>query len=247
MVEEQRNSILPSTNQKDIHAGKQRYFNLESATLRLGEELIDFYLTQSPYAKSDAPTSRQSICLADFGWSGKSKLARLMNWISLEFMQNDELCLIYSAAEKVNENVSKYGLDRSCISRKPQIALLTISNKINIGEDNQCTCRLHETYITCFLRHIRNSIAHGFYWKSESGTVLFKDTSSKMQTQDEDKKITACIFTTESFLNQLKRVIKDGPETELIENDISRKLNGESYQLRLSKELSIAVKEDGEK
>ncbi|MGO5499699.1 hypothetical protein ACTQV1_01085 [Paratractidigestivibacter faecalis] len=169
--------------------------------------IIDFYLTNSPYAHSDKGSSAQSIDLGEFGWE-KRELDKLMKWVVKIHSPASTSNIRFSISKDVQETVD--GLSLSLANPHVLGGAFCIQNSITATEDNSIKCRLKETYATCLFRHIRNSIAHGNYeMDDEHETVLFKDQASSIGTSN--PRPTACFLTTLTLLEELENVIKGGP------------------------------------
>ena len=178
----------------------------------LPADIVDFYLTQSPYAHSDKPASVQSIDLADYGWK-KNELDKLMRWVTARCLRTEN-CGIF---EFVISNDAKARYNQCKRINSPENAWLAndggvfcIKCKLSADEDNSIKCRLTETYATCFFRHLRNSLAHGNYQFDQDGEkVLFLDQASDIGTKNPAQ--TAFFQASIQVLRDLIAVVKAGP------------------------------------
>lgn len=185
----------------------------QDTSTSLSSELIDFYLVQSPYAHSDKPSSAQSVDLQTLGWK-KANLDLLMRWISKELSRGKgEANLSFTIANKISNGLytSLHSQLTNC-DEPEQGGCCCISRKIDANPSNKITCKLNETYATCFFRHIRNSIAHGNFSFNKAGTfVLFKDQASAIGTRDDSA--TAALIISIKTLNDLRDLITAGPSS----------------------------------
>lgn len=235
--------ITESSESSEGASAPMRTVSLGDGSRSLPQDIIDFYLTHSPYAKSDNPDSVQSLALESLGWSGRSPLKRLTDWMASHFVYEDEIKLRYLAAKKVENTAKRQGLLSERILLDSQQALLTIKNQITVDESGDCQCSLKETYASCFFRHVRNSIAHGFYWCFDDEWVLFKDTAQ--EALKEDATLTACLLVKLDFLIGLINYIQAGYEASTELNAEAKKaLAGSPYRIQISKELSVKAKEE---
>ena len=207
----------------------------------LPQEIIDFYLTRSPYAKSDKPDSRKSINLSTYGWE-KANLENLMKWILLYHLSDGEAGgLSFSIATHIdNETVERF----CCVDGPDEISnrggAFCISRKIAANEDNSIKCTLSETYATCFFRHIRNSIAHGNYeYCEDGGWVIFRDQASSIDTNS--PQMTAVFHTSVDFLLKLVDTVKNGPASIPDGKKLNDQIKGNSY--RINRDIQAQVSE----
>ncbi|TJW09731.1 hypothetical protein [Parvibacter caecicola] len=219
----------------------------EACKQELPPEIIDFYLTKAPYAKSDKGSSRQSIRLDSFNWSGAGPLGLLMNWISWHFIDGDSLLLSFHASKKVDKRLGLLGLSTNEVNLYAQRGALTISNTISLDEEGQCRCTLNETYCTCFFRHIRNSIAHAFYLCYDNGWVLLRDASCNPGTAEENMSFTGGLLVTLDFLYELMEFVKKGYENGgAMRKELAEGLSGKTYRVELNRTLDLEHKESKE-
>lgn len=178
----------------------------------LPADIVDFYLTQSPYAHSDKPASAQSIDLSGCGWE-KNELDKLMKWVTTRCLHTENPGMF--AFFISNDVQSKY--EQCRLMGEQENAWLNtdggafcIKCKISANESNAIKCRLTETYATCFFRHLRNSLAHGNYQYDQEGErVLFLDQASDIGTKTPAQ--TAFFQADIQFLRDLMFVVKTGP------------------------------------
>lgn len=199
--------------------------------MTLPQAVVDFYLTRSPYAKSDKPDSRQSINLSSFGWE-KTHLDTLMKWILVNHLREDGAGnLTFSISDHIaNATAQQFGMLAPIQNCTPFGGAFCIKRTINATEDNLISCVLTETYATCFFRHIRNSIAHGNYVYNEKlGLVRLIDQASNVSTPN--PKITAIFLTSIGFLQKLAEVIENGPEAAPSNDNLLLQLNGATYRI----------------
>ncbi len=185
----------------------------QDTSASLSSELIDFYLVQSPYAHSDKPSSARSVDLQSLGWE-KTNLDLLMRWITKELGDGGlEARLSFTIANKIpNELFTELHAQLDNCDKPIQGGCCTISRKIDADSSNKITCKLTETYATCFFRHIRNSIAHGnFSLNKTRDFVLFKDQASAIGSGGESA--TAALMISIKTLNELRDLITAGPSS----------------------------------
>ena len=175
----------------------------------LPDDVIDFYLTHSPYAHSDKPVSAQSLDLSTFGWSG-TNLDRLMKWISIHHLDDDKQgTLNFTISSDTGKETSiPFWDDRQICWLTHNGGVFCIKCKISSDVNNSIHCKLAETYATCFFRHLRNAIAHGNY-QIENEQVLFKDQSAAIGSKSAN--LTAYFQTTITFLRELAATVENGP------------------------------------
>lgn len=179
--------------------------------MSLPSEIVDYYLTCSPYAHSDKPASMHSLDLSTLQWE-KGKLGNLMKWIVSQHLSSEgESCIHFSISNDVKEISEVLFAGITLSAQNENGGVFCIKNSLKASEDNSINCKLTETYITCFFRHIRNSIAHGNYeYNQDSDLILFKDQASAIGTSN--ARPTAVFQTSIEFLNQLKTVVSAGPD-----------------------------------
>lgn len=179
--------------------------------MSLPNEIVDYYLTRSPHAHSDKPASAQSLDLSTLRWE-KGKLGNLMKWIvSQHLSSRGESRIHYSISNDVKETSEVLFAGITLSAQNENGGVFCIKNSLKAGEDNSINCKLTETYITCFFRHIRNSIAHGNYeFDRESNLIMFKDQASAIGTSN--PRPTAAFQTSVEFLTQLMTIISAGPD-----------------------------------
>lgn len=211
----------------------------------INRSLFDFYLLNCPYAKSDKSTKSSStaIDLSTNGWTG-IKLNQLMQWISANFFNEEELCFVYRVSNNVNETIQDFELNakHACVSH-PR-CVLHINNKVSVSESGVCKVKLTETYITCLFRHIRNAFAHSNFAIKQDGRLLLLDTSSKPNTSDANKKYTFGMVTDIDFLINLKELVEAGPSDTLVTEDMRKKLAGKSYRIKFDKEVILETQQE---
>ncbi len=178
----------------------------------LPADILDFYLTQSPYAHSDKPASAQSIDLADCGWE-KNELDRLMKWVITRCLHAEnpgmfEFLISNNAQSRYEQCRRMGGQENTWLNSDGGV--FCIKCKISVNERNAIKCRLTETYATCFFRHLRNSLAHGNYLYDQAGErVLFLDQASDIGTKNPAQ--TAFFQVGIQILRDLISLVKAGP------------------------------------
>lgn len=207
-----------------------------ASTPMLPTDIIEFYLTKSPHAHSDKGCSAQSIDLSAYGWE-KNHLDTLMKWVAAKHLnpQHNEAAISFTIAKEIRH------ADYSSLQEKFEHSdpsglggLFCISQKVITDTSNSITCKLTETYATCFFRHIRNSIAHGSYQINSEGTlVLFRDQSSKIGTPD--AAATAVLLTNLSVLEELIITIEAGP------NPIDKSIISSAPPYRVSRKVEALI------
>lgn len=199
-----------------------------AAIVSLSADIIDFYLTKAPHAHSDKPDSAQSLDLASRGWE-KTKLDRLMKWVATEHSEGPGVTF------SLSNDVSKKAkiIEEKFNSSKAVGGAFCIKRNLACGEDNTISCRLTETYATCFFRHLRNSIAHGNYRIDGSDIVTFKDQACSMGTANPAP--TAIFITRIAFLKRLNEVVEQGPSA-ITDQDIA---NAPRY--RVERKIDVDV------
>lgn len=195
----------------------------------LSSDIIDFYLTQAPYAHADKPDSAQSIDLADYGWTGSKPLNELMQYVMLRHLRTDgSLNLFFTAANDVSSKSKEMFGDLTDFAEREYGAVLCIKRSLKLKDDNTCECQLTETYATCLFRHIRNSIAHGNY-RIEGDSILLLDQASSIGTQNPS--FTFVMLTTVSFMTELARLIVSGYASFLLSDEEKESIRGLSYRV----------------
>ena len=202
----------------------------------LPDDIIDFYLTQSPHASSDKASSVQSINLEYYNWK-KSGLHILMKWIAthsiaadaqsyFKFTISKDVCLELHSS--VDPGVSGMKL------LEHNAGLFCINWRFWTNKAKQIKCVLIETYATCFFRHLRNSIAHGNYWyDSKRGVVLFLD----QKEAGVNSNLTAYFQVDIAVLRELIGVIKNGPTC------IDQQVYHDYPQYRIDHKLEVDIEE----
>lgn len=210
----------------------------------LPQDIIDFYLTRSPHAKSDKADSRLSIDLSTYGWE-KANLDSLMKWILTHHLTEDGVGnLSFSIANQLDEpTVSKFRETGNQDENASLGGVLCIKKNINADEGNQIKCVLSETYVTCFFRHIRNSIAHGNYvYDDNTKLVCLYDQASNVGTKD--PRFNAVLLTSTQFLEELIPIVLGGPEAIPDKQELNSRLSGATY--RITRIVQAQVNESGE-
>lgn len=207
--------------------------------MSLPNEIVDYYLTHSPRAHSDKPTSAQSLDLSTLKWE-KRRLGSLMKWIvSQHLSSKGESRIRFSISNDAKETSEVMFAGNMPSLNNENGGVFCIKNSLKASENNSINCKLTETYITCFFRHIRNSIAHGNYeFDGESNLIMFKDQASAIGTSN--PRPTAAFQTSIEFLNQLMAVISAGPD-QLDEAQLS---SVPSY--RVERKVVADVEDEGE-
>lgn len=207
--------------------------------MSLPNAIVDYYLTHSPHAHSDKPTSAQSLDLSMLKWE-KRRLGSLMKWIvSQHLSSKGDSRIRFSISNDVKETSELLFVDSIPSTKNENGGVFCIKNSLKASENNSINCKLTETYITCFFRHIRNSIAHGNYeFDSRSNLIMFKDQASAIGTNN--PRPTAAFQTSVEFLNQLMAIISAGPD-QLDESQLS---SVPSY--RVERKMVADVEDEGE-
>lgn len=211
------------------------------------DELFKFYLLSCPYAKSDksAAPAVSSLNLAENGWTGP-KLHQLMQWISLQFIdENQKLAIHYLPLNDITNVLKKQGLVGD--TEPPataSIAYLSIANKLSLNEQGQCKLELTETYITCLFRHIRNSLAHGNYQELDNSRVALYDTSSKPGTAEKSKKYTFAMVTSIEFLQKLMKLVSGKAPMNIRDMTKDKRSIINSYRIKIDKSVIVEDKRD---
>ena len=205
----------------------------------LPNEIIDFYLVRAPYAHSDKPSSVQSLDLSTLQWE-KRKLGTLMEWIVFQHISADgESRIHFSISNDVHRTSDRLFAVQSPSTLNENGGIFCIKKNLRANEDNSISCKLTETYATCFFRHIRNSIAHGNYeYDQGTGLIMFRDQASDIGTKD--PAFTAVFQTDISFLNQLMKIVTAGP-SQLGGEKLSRV---PSY--RVERKITADIEDTGE-
>lgn len=207
--------------------------------MTLPNEIVDYYLIHAPHAHSDKADSAQSLDLSTLRWE-KRRLGDLMKWIVSQHLSAEGKSRIhFSISNDVNETSNSFFVDGALSPKNENGGVFCIKNSLKAGEDNSIHCKLTETYITCFFRHVRNSIAHGNYeYNQDLNLIMFKDQASAVGTNN--PKFTAAFQTSVEFLNRLMTVVDAGPD----QLDEARLSSVPSY--RVERRVTADVEDGGE-
>lgn len=168
---------------------------MECFTIFEALDLIDFYLERS-LAKS----CNMGDDLSSYGWKGSSELGKLEKAIKNYIGVSDEQFLIAKTGA-FPKTLKRFGYDNNrpiCIDC-PRVAI-TIEFTVSEGVIKP---RKGSTRIECFLRHIRNAIAHGNTFFFPNNNVLFLDRK--------DKNVTGFILMPSKALISIKKLSDSQP------------------------------------
>lgn len=137
-------------------------------------ELIDFYLE-----KSLVDSCKLGGTLATYGWSGSANLWKLEKLIKESIGVGDSQFLI-ARTWSFPKTLNRFGFEKGkpiCVDC-PRVAM-TIEFEVSEGVVKP---KKGKTRVGCFLRHIRNAIAHGNTFEFPNGNILFIDYSNNNAT-----------------------------------------------------------------
>lgn len=160
-------------------------------------QLIDFYLERALI-----DSCKFDSTLASYGWVGFPKLGKLEKAIKDEIGILDNEFLIAKTAT-FPETLARFGYKKAapvCIEC-PRIAM-TIEFTVSEGV---LRARKGKTRMECFLRHIRNAIAHG-------NTFLFPNKNILLLDFDRNGSTTAFMLIQSKSLIRIMRIIQQGPD-----------------------------------
>ena len=180
----------------DIESYRRALTEMECFTLFEAIELIDFYLERSL-----ADSCKLGGTLATHGWSGSAKLGKLEKLIKEAIgIENDRFLIARTGS--FPKTLNRFGFEKNkpiCVDC-PRVAI-TIEFEVSEGIVKP---KKRKTRVGCFLRHIRNAIAHGNTFGFPNGNVLFIDYSPTNAT-------SGFILLPATALIEIMQLIVAGP------------------------------------
>lgn len=159
-------------------------------------ELIDFYLERALVKSCKAGKD-----LSSYNWNGRSGHGELERGIK-EIIGISNDAFLIAKTHSFIKTLKRFGFKKDqpiCVDC-PRVAV-TIEIDVIDGIVRQ---KRDKTRIGCFLRHIRNSIAHGNTFEFPNGNILFLDFTR-------DGSISGFILMHSSALLKIEGLIQAGP------------------------------------